>query len=197
MLLTLLLLACDGPLVVTEHPLVPPDQGRVVPELIGAWALAPSEATYAIDASDGAMRVRERDGDGWGAPRPLPIWRMKGDLYTQMPQTQADIAPGHTSSTGAYTWPLRLHVHDSQLTISALSPDWFFARQGQDLGLDIFIPGTVRAVVKDGQTTWTGSNIILRDDTRHLRRWLRRHHDADGLFLGVGVLTRVGDAPAP
>lgn len=197
-MMLVLLIACQMDVVYSEEPPLPPDRGMQVPELVGIWTLTSEDnPVVSIARGDRAMTARFYENDAWTAPRPLPLKRIRGELYTQLQVTDVARTDTYTPPASGMWWPLALELDGDQLTVSRLDPDWFYARQGQDVGVEFLFPSTVVSVTRDGKTSWSGSNVVLRGSGRELRRWLRRHHDEEGLLTPFAQLQRTSATPAP
>lgn len=198
MLLLSLLFACNSTVVVTEHPPFSEGRGKVVPELVGTWAVMEGkDPVFSVDIHDGRMNLRIREDDAWQAESPLPLRTMHGALYTQLRVDTFKPTPDYQAPEGRVWSVLRLDVQDEGVILSTLNPDWFYSREGQRVGLDVRFPGDVVQVRVNDTVTYKGPDVILGSAGGHLRRWLRKHHDEDKLFTTMLALHRVSPTPVP
>jgi len=197
MLLVLALLGCNAPVVSSEQPLISESKARLAPELVGTWRDDQAHLSFSVDIADQGMGLRmQQSGEDWGDRQPLWVGPIKGQLYTQLHLDKLNNAGDYTLPPSGLWWPVRLEPTGDHLTVYVMQPDWFWARQGQDLGLVVTLPGTVTTVSQDGEAHQMGPDVILRSPSKTLRRWVRKHRDEGGLFQPEIELRRTSGQPA-
>lgn len=195
-MLLVLLLACGMDVVVSEQPLIPEGKSRFEPELVGTWGPSEGSPVVSFAKAGRGMSYSSIDGDRWLAPEPLPLLRVKDQLYTQLPwDDDKDGANTANRPAGLWCW-FRLDLEGDHLHVDFLSPQWFYERREQDLGI-FFEP--LRGAGRTASTTprWGDQvpSVLLRGSTRELRRWLRRHQEDRGLFMEAAQLVRLSAEP--
>lgn len=198
MLVAMVLIACNSPIVASEQPLIPEARARLRPELVGTWKGEQTRMNLSVDITDQGMGLRlQQSGDAWGKRQPLWVGSIKGQLYTELHLDDLSNAGDYQVPSTGLWWPVRLEPTGDRMTVSPMQPDWFWERQGQDLGLDLVLPGPVTTIGQNGESHVVGPSVILRAPTKSLRRWVRKHRDEPALFVAEIVLRRTSDQPAP